>query len=234
MDHACGAAGRDPASVRLIVVTKSVSPEVVQALLLLGQRDLGENRVQQLVARADALGTDALETIAAAVPRWHMIGHLQRNKVRPLLEVCRVVHSVDSERLAVEIDRCAAGRGSSVDVMLEVNVAGESNKTGLAAGDAPRVTEQIMKLTHVQLRGLMTMAPLDGGPAAARNTFSDLRQLSERLRAAGAMPAASVDLSMGMSQDFEEAILEGATMVRVGSVLFEGLSHPRDEGIADA
>lgn len=224
--RACERAGRDPASVRLVAVTKSVGVEVIRELLALGLHDLGESQVQQLARRAAELGCDLSPPSArgdSVAPRWHMIGHLQRNKVRTLLPVCRVIHSVDSVRLAEEIATRAAALTPpvAVEALIEVNVAGEQSKSGLATVDAAGAIGVITRLPQIRIRGLMTMAPLSDDPQAARPHFVALRRLSEQFIREARLPATAADLSMGMSQDFAVAIEEGATLVRVGSRLFE-------------
>ncbi|MBW7904156.1 MAG: YggS family pyridoxal phosphate-dependent enzyme [Phycisphaerae bacterium] len=217
--------GRDPECVRLVAVTKYLDPASIGAVIHAGLTELGENRVQQLVARAAALGAgEPGGWPAAARPwRWHMIGHLQRNKVRALLRVCQVIHSVDSERLAAETEAEAARAERFVDVFVEVNVSGESSKQGVAAADAATLAEYVSRLRHVRLRGLMTMAPPSADPQRARPVFAGLRELLEKLRASGAVAETCGELSMGMTGDYEVAVEEGATVVRIGSALFEGL-----------
>lgn len=207
-----------------MAVTKSATPDQIRALLAQKQRDLGENRVQQLTARAALLGADLAspfdETAGGELPRWHMIGHLQRNKVKSLLECARTIHSVDSDRLAEQLERQAERIDAVVDVLLELNLAGESNKTGARPDEAARLAERIEGCPRLRLRGLMTMAPLDGGPAAARPCFARLRETLESLRRRGVVGDHCRELSMGMSGDYTVAIEEGATIVRVGSALF--------------
>lgn len=215
-------AGRDPAEVTLIAVTKSVPPSVIAVLRDLGMRHFGENRAPQLSARAADLGSD-LRGLAppvddgAAAPTWHMIGHVQRNKVKPLLRACRVVHSLDSARLADELEHHAAALSARVDVFLEVNVSGEAQKDGVAPEELAALHAHVASLAHLRICGLMAMAPLVAAGDAARPYFLRLKELS------GMLPAAMRGLSMGMSQDFEAAVECGATHVRIGSTLFEGL-----------
>ncbi len=219
---AAGRAGRDPAEVTLIAVTKSVAPPVIAALRELGVRHFGENRVPQLCERAAASGGDPRGLsppgdAAGAAPIWHMIGHLQRNKVKPLLRACRVVHSLDSARLADELQHHAAALGANVDVFLEVNVAGEAQKDGVPPEGLAALYAHVASLAQLRICGLMAMAPQDAPGDAARPHFLRLRELS------GLLPAAARGLSMGMSQDFEAAVECGATHVRIGSTLLEGL-----------
>lgn len=226
--RACARAARDPGQVRLIAVTKYVSPEILRAVVAAGVNDIGESRVQQLTQRARALGDHRLDwptphTAHDERPRWHMIGHLQRNKVKALLPYARIVHSLDSVRLAETLEHHATELGAAVDVFIEVNVAGEAAKTGAPPADLPGLVECVAGCPHLCLRGLMTMAPYAPGPETARPHFARLRELLAQLRAAGRVGPACVELSMGMSSDFAVAVEEGATFVRVGSALFEGL-----------
>jgi pyridoxal phosphate enzyme (YggS family) len=175
--------------------------------------ELGESRPQQLWEHAAALGDLAV--------RWHMIGHLQRNKVERTLPLVTMVHSVDSLRLAEAIDIAAAVVGHPMPVLLEVNVTGEAAKHGFAPAEIEPLLPQLLALEHIEIRGLMCIAGLDGGDEAARRDFAALRILRDRLRANCAANVRLDELSMGMSGDFEIAIEEGATIVRIGSALFE-------------
>lgn len=218
---ACRRARRPHADVRLVAVTKYAPLQAINALLSLGVADLGESHVQQLLKRAVALGHDDAGWIARnpSKPRWHMIGHLQRNKVNALLAVSRIVHSLDSLRLAEKLSERAAALNAPIDVFVEVNVSGEPAKTGVPPADAPRLVDAASRLPALTLRGLMTMAPYDPNPESARPCFSKLRELSHQIRRAGAPPTFT-ELSMGMSGDYLVAIEEGATVVRIGSALF--------------
>lgn len=207
--------GRAAGDVTLVAVTKTVNLEVIRALAELGVADLGESRVQQLVERA-------MQTSAAPV-RWHLVGHLQRNKVRTLLRHARIVHSLDSIRLADELDVEAGRIGAAVDAYCEVNVSGEASKQGVTPGEARELVAEAGRRQHLRIAGLMTMAPFSADAEAARPVFRALRELLAELRAAGAAPPACTGLSMGMSQDYRVAVEEGATCVRVGSALFDGV-----------
>lgn len=209
-------AGRPADSWRLVAVTKTVPAEVASALVGLGARDLGENRVPDLVRKAEVLREKQV--------RWHMIGHLQRNKVRKVVGVAELIHSVDSLRLAEEIDRVCAARGVSQNVLLEVNVSGEETKHGLTPARLPQAAVEIAALGNVRLCGLMTMAPIVSDAEETRGVFSALRRLGEALAREGLFAGDDYELSMGMTQDFEVAIEEGATLIRVGSALFEGVT----------
>ncbi len=219
MAQAAARAGRSAADVRLVAVTKYVELPVLRALLDLGVQDLGENRVQQLTQRAAALASDP-----AARPRWHMIGHLQRNKVRALLGACRMIHSLDSRRLADELEVEAQRSGRDVDVLIEVNVSGEQSKQGLTESAVGDLCEHLGRLSRLRLRGLMTMAPLVDDPQRVRPCFAKLRELLWELRRRGVVEADCRELSMGMTQDYVQAIEEGATLVRVGSALFRNVA----------
>jgi pyridoxal phosphate enzyme (YggS family) len=224
---ACQASGREAEAVRLVAVTKYVSTDVARALVAAGVQDLGENRAQQLVARAEACGAARSGWCGpddpAAGPCWHMIGHVQRNKVRPLLDHSRIIHSLDSKRLADALEARAASLGVEVDVLIEVNVAGEASKQGVDPGDVSPLVAALTDCRHLRLRGLMTMAPYNPDPEAARPVFVRLRELLAGLRSRGEVSDACRELSMGMSQDYGVAVEEGATVVRVGSALYENL-----------
>lgn len=215
---AARAAGRAADAVRLIAVTKYVDVATTRLLVDAGCRDLGESRPQQLWDKAAELS--ALEI------RWHMIGHLQRNKLRRTLPLVHLLHSGDSLRLLQEAN-AEAGRAGivRVPVLLEVNVSGDATKHGFKLEEAPRLADQLATLSYLDVRGLMCMAGLEGSEDDARRDFAKLRLLSERLRGEWAGRFTLNELSMGMSGDFEAAIAEGSTMVRIGSALFEGLDE---------
>jgi pyridoxal phosphate enzyme (YggS family) len=212
--EACQQAGRTPESVQLVAVTKYADLESVRALYDLGHRDFGESRPQQLVERAKQFPDDV---------RWHLIGHLQRNKVALVLPHVTLIHSVDSVRLVDQIDRDAGRLGLSPEILLEANVSGEAAKDGFAPDDLRAAWLEIIKRSHVRVTGLMTMAPLADNPAVARPVFAALRALRGEL-ATMSPGVALLHLSMGMSGDYLAAIAEGATIVRLGSRLFEPAS----------
>jgi pyridoxal phosphate enzyme (YggS family) len=226
-------AKREPSEVTLIAVTKTAGPEQIREVLQLGIGDLGENRVQQLVQRAGQLNeflTRQLSGGNATVPdkiRWHMIGHLQRNKVKPIIPFVGMVHSVDSLRLAEEIDAAGLKAGKRIPVLLQVNASEEAQKSGVAVGAAVHLAEQIDTMPNVQLSGLMTMAAFEAKEAEVRQTFTRTREIFEEMKWNKIGGTSLKHLSMGMSNDFEHAIAEGATMVRIGSLLFGG--KPWDE-----
>jgi pyridoxal phosphate enzyme (YggS family) len=203
-------AGRDEAEVRLVVVTKDVPPERVREALAEGACDLGENRAQEMLAKMAALAD------AAPAPRWHFIGVLQRNKVRLVVGRAALIHSVDSVALGRAVAARARAAGAVQEALLEVNVAGEPTKHGVAPAEVGEAARALAAEPGIALRGLMTIAPADD-PAAARGAFRTLRSLRDEL--AAELPGL-VELSMGMSADFEAAIEEGATIVRVGTAIF--------------
>lgn len=210
---ACGRSSRDPASVTLVAVTKSAPAEDAAALARLGVTDLAENRADALAEKRAALDAAGLRV------RWHLIGHLQTNKARRVLPSVDVLHSLDRpsliDALAAEVSRAARG---PLPVFIQVNVSGETSKGGFAERDLADALNAARAAGRFDVRGLMTMAPLDGGAAAARPVFRRLRELRDEALGRGYLGAP--DLSMGMSQDFEVAVEEGATHVRVGSLLF--------------
>jgi pyridoxal phosphate enzyme (YggS family) len=214
---ACRRAGRVRSEVTLVAVTKSVTTEMAQQLLKLGIHDLGENRPQELWRKAAAL---------KGALHWHLIGHLQRNKVEKTLPLVRMIHSVDSVRLLDALEAEAAKRGQPLDVLLECNVSGEASKHGFAVAEVCGLAAVLLALQHVHVRGLMTMAAFEANPENCRPTFAGLRRLGEKLGRQLAAPHDMTELSMGMSNDFEVAIEEGATIIRLGTVLFEGLAAP--------
>ncbi len=213
---ACARAGRHRADVTLVAVTKTVSPEVAAALHGLGVPDLAENRPQELWRKAAAL---------PATVRWHMIGHLQRNKVERTLPLVCLIHSVDSVRLLQAIDAEAERRGVPVEVLLEVNASGEASKGGFRPAEVPGLAPALVSLRRVRVRGLMTMAAYEEDPQKTRPTFAGLRALRDRLQGEVGAAHSLSHLSMGMTNDFEVAVEEGATLVRPGTVLFEGLGE---------
>lgn len=204
--------GRDPGSVRLVAVTKNFPAGDVEAAYFHGQHVFGENRVQELAAKA-----------AELAPRidcqWHMIGTLQTNKVKYLTGLVSLIHSVDSVKLLEIIQGRAERMGLAQGVLLQVNVSGEDTKHGFEPSGLDALLEGREKFPHVRIQGLMTMAPYYQDPELARPVFARLRELRDRLAADHAMPELS-ELSMGMTGDYRQAIAEGATLVRIGSAIF--------------
>ncbi len=209
---AAHAAGHNPADIRLVAVSKYVDAATAAELVAAGCNDLGESRPQELWDKA------ASPPLAGV--RWHLIGRLQRNKVRRTLPLVELIHSIDSERLLKEIDEQAAALDLTPRVLLEVNCSGEAAKQGFTQEALRAILPMLAGLAHVRVEGLMSMAPLEGDLNAARRTFAALRALRDKLALACPPNVALRELSMGMSGDFEAAIAEGATIVRVGSLLF--------------
>ncbi len=204
-------AGRDPAAITIVAVTKGHPIAAAREALTAGLPDIGESRVQE-----------ALEKMAAwpdAPVRWHLIGHLQRNKAKHAVGRFALIHSLDSVRLAEAVDKEGAAAGLVPDVLVQVNVVREPQKSGVAPEQAELLVARVAGLPHLKLCGLMTMAPLTGDVALQRETFRGLRELRDRLTVDLRLSTLNV-LSMGMSNDFEIAVEEGATMLRLGTVLF--------------
>jgi pyridoxal phosphate enzyme (YggS family) len=204
-------AGRDPDSVRLVVVTKAVDRERINEAVAAGATILGENRVQEAREKIEKLGS---------VASWHLIGHLQANKARHAVKLFDLIHSVDNRELAAEIDKQAARIGKVQNVLIEVNIAGEASKAGMAVKNAPALVREIAKHRNITVRGLMTIPPFSEKPEDSRPYFCVLRELAESIARENIPNAAMRELSMGMSNDFEVAVEEGATLVRVGTAIF--------------
>lgn len=205
------ACGRDPETVRLVAVSKTVGPDGVAAALAGGARDFGENRPDQIAAKAPAFPE----------ARWHFIGNIQSRRIPDIVRTAALIHSLHEERHAVKIDRAAAALGKVQDVLIEVNVSGEASKSGVVPADAPALVLACSRLPHVRVLGLMTMAP-QGDSAVATATFRGLAELADEIRAQ--LPAAEAavftELSMGMSEDWRAALACGATIVRIGRAIF--------------
>ena len=216
--RAAEASGRAPDAVRLVAVTKYVDAAAAAGLVAAGCRDLAESRPQELWSKHGALGE--LASASGERVHWHLVGHLQRNKVRRTLPLVEWIHSVDSERLLAAIDGEAPSH-SPVKVLLEVNTSGEAAKHGLAPDAVEPLLAAATRFPRVAICGLMTMAALEGGAAVAARNFASLRELRDRLRPCVPECVALDELSMGMSGDFEAAVREGATMVRIGTALWE-------------
>ena len=211
VNAACLRAGRDPKSVTLIAVSKTKPAQAVQEAYEAGARDFGENKVQEILQKQPALPQDI---------RWHMIGHLQRNKVHQVIGKAVLIHAVDSLRLAEQIEQEAAKRNLDVDVLLEINVAKEESKYGFFLEDAEEAIRQISSLPHVHIKGLMTIAPFVENPEENRGIFQKLYQFSVDINDKNIDNVTMGVLSMGMTVDYEVAVEEGATMVRVGTGIF--------------
>jgi hypothetical protein len=217
---ACARAGRDPGAVTLVAVSKTVPADALRDAVEAGLSLFGENRVQEGLAKSP-------EVPGA---RWHLVGPLQSNKARRAMEVFEVIESVDSVELAGRLDRLARDLrpGERYPILLQVNVDDDPAKAGFDPADLPRAVDSIAGMDALEVRGLMTIGRLVDRPEAARPTFRALRETSGRLRAAGAR--IGPDLSMGMTDDFELAVEEGATIVRVGRALFGERDHDHEHG----
>jgi hypothetical protein len=237
----CARSSRDPHSVKLVIVTKSASLEAVKEVIRLGCTDLAENRVQQLKkvslqiaefldahSRREASCGDNVHSPrgeAAGLPKqvnWHMVGHLQRNKVRQVMPIVSFIHSVDTLRLAEEINTSAAKLKLCPKVLLQINTSNEPQKYGVPTGAAIHLAEQIETLPNLKLCGLMTMAPLTRNSDLVRECFVRARELFIEMRGEKIVGPQFIELSMGMSSDYQIAIEEGATILRIGSAIFAG------------
>lgn len=209
---ACKRAGRPREDVLLIAVSKTKPVELIREIMETGTKDFGENKVQEMCSK--------IEEIKEPL-NWHLIGHLQRNKVKYIVDKACLIHSVDSLRLAEEIQKEAVKKGvDKVPVLIEVNMAQESSKDGINASETEELVREIAKLPNVQIRGLMTIAPFVDDPEENRVHFQAMRRLRDQLKAMDIPGVEMTELSMGMTNDFEVAIEEGATMVRVGTAIF--------------
>jgi len=212
IDAAARSAGRDPSSVRLIAVSKTFPLAAIREAWAAGHRDFGENRVQEGLRKIDE---------ASDLPiRWHLIGHLQTNKARRAVEAFSTIQSVDSVELLEKLDRMAVDAGAAPELLIQVDLARESTKFGASPDEARRLLDVAERCRAVRTVGLMTLPPLPDTPEDARPWFRQLRELRDRWMADGVPAAMLRELSMGMSGDFEVAVQEGATMVRVGTAIF--------------
>lgn len=209
--EACRRAGRSREEVTLIAVSKTKPMSMIEELLPLGVVDFGENKVQELTAKEEALPSHI---------RWHMIGHLQRNKVKYLVDKAFLIHSVDSLRLAEAVSQEAGKKGVTANILIEVNVAGEDSKFGVRPEETAALAEAISKLPNIAVNGLMTIAPFVENAEENREVFRNLRKLSVDIEEKKFNNVTMAVLSMGMTGDYEVAIEEGATMVRVGTGIF--------------
>ncbi len=214
---ACKRAGRSRGDVHLIAVSKTKPLAMIRQASELGIRDFGENWVQELTQKYAELGNAVT---------WHLIGHLQRNKVKYVIDKAAVIHSVDSVRLAQEIQKEAEKRDLCAKILIEINIGGEATKSGVAPEQTAALIEEIAGLSRVQIKGLMTVAPYEEDPEACRVYFKRMEKLRRQIEALGLPGVEMRELSMGMSGDFEVAIEEGATMIRVGSAIFGARVYP--------
>lgn len=211
MAAAAARAGRDPAGIRLMAVSKTVEPERIRQAIDAGIGLLGENYVQEAREKIPAVGQAV---------QWHMIGHLQTNKVKYVVTLFDWIHSVDRLELAQELSRRAGQHCRTLNVLIEINVSGEASKNGARPADVLELARQVAALPNLSVRGLMTMPPYSDDPENSRPYFVALRRLRDELAAAALPGVAMAELSMGMTDDFEVAIEEGATIIRVGRAIF--------------
>jgi pyridoxal phosphate enzyme (YggS family) len=211
MDQSATKAGRDPGEITLVAVSKTVEPARVRDAIEAGVTILGENYIQEARGKIEEIGRGV---------QWHMVGHLQSNKAKYAVTLFDCIHSIDSISLAREIDRRAAQKGRSLRVLVEVNLSGEATKFGIGPDDALDLIRQGASLKNISFEGLMTMPPYFYDPEKARPYFIRLRELRDRIQGEGIEGVKMGELSMGMSGDFEAAIEEGATMIRVGTAIF--------------
>jgi pyridoxal phosphate enzyme (YggS family) len=209
--RAADRAGRDPSSITLIAVSKTFGAEAIRAAAAAGQVDFGENKVQEALPKIDATADLTL--------RWHLVGHLQSNKAKKAGRF-DVIQSIDSPSLLAKIDAAAAALGRRIDLLVQIDLAGEPTKFGAREEELASIFDVARSATHVRIVGLMLLPPEVGDPNQARPYFRALRELRHRLLGAGVDPSMVTELSMGMSHDFEAAVEEGATMVRVGTAIF--------------
>ncbi len=204
-------AGRDPSAVKLISVTKTIDAERIREAVSAGAAVLGENRVQEAKEKIEKLGS---------IASWHLIGHLQSNKAKYAVKLFDLIHSVDNIGLAREIDKQAAKINKVQDILIEVSIAGEAAKAGVAVSETTALVRAASQLKNISIKGLMTVPPLLDNPEAVRPYFKKLREIAANIAQENIPGGSMQELSMGMSGDFEVGIEEGATMVRVGSAIF--------------
>jgi pyridoxal phosphate enzyme (YggS family) len=227
---AAAKAGGKAGDVRLVAVSKTRTPDEIRAAILAGVTDLGENKVQEITSKYDILRIFTKNSAKNRNIKWHMIGHLQRNKVKYIVDKVSLIHSVDSLRLAGEIDRRVSPDGGVMDVLLQVNASAEESKSGVAPDDVRRLASDIVEnCGSVRIRGLMTIVPFADDPEDVRRYFSEVRALYDAV--GSEYRSERLDfrwLSMGMTHDFEVAVEEGANMVRVGAGIFGPRTYAHD------
>lgn len=214
ISKACEACGRNPNEVTLVGVSKVFPVEYAKAAVLAGLKDLGENRVQELVPKHDTLLNEGL------APNWHLIGTLQKNKVKYIIGKTKLVHSVDSIDLALEIDKRSKSAGIVTDILLQANVSGEESKHGFAPDELKDAIETLNRCDSICVRGMMTMAPIEQYEGQALEVFKETKRIFDELKSISKNPDLWNVLSMGMSQDFEAAIASGSTHIRIGTSIF--------------
>lgn len=227
---ACDRSGRAREEVLLIAVSKTKPASMVREAMEAGIRDFGENKVQELCEKAEEIdgpsGHPADQSGAGAL-NWHLIGHLQRNKVKYVVNRACLIHSVDSLRLAEEIQKEAEKKDCHADILIEVNIGDEESKSGIAKEEAVELIKAVAGLPRVHIKGLMAIAPIVAEPEESRPYFHEMARLREEIRSMELPGVEMRELSMGMTGDFEVAIEEGATMVRVGTAIFGGRNYNR-------
>ena len=201
--------GREPEDIKLIAVTKTYPIEAMNEAIRLGVTDIGENKPQEI--------RDKFDNVSPV--NWHLIGHLQTNKVKYIIDRCTLIHSVDSIKLMAEIDRQAQNHNRDIDILIQVNISGEESKSGIAPDELPSLLEYAKNLTNTHVKGLMTIAPKCDIDEVSRH-FSNMKELFDQTAKQSYRNVTMTELSMGMSGDFETAIKHGATMVRIGSLIF--------------
>jgi pyridoxal phosphate enzyme (YggS family) len=216
---ACSKVDRDPGAITIVAVSKGRTPEQIRQAVQAGLTDIGENKVQEALLKHRLLSTvnSELSTI-----KWHMVGHLQSNKVKEAVEIFDLIQSVDSLRLAEEIDKQAARIKKIQDILIEVKTSAEESKFGLKPEETIEVIKEVAKFKNISIKGLMTIAPIMDNPQDARPYFRMLRELKDRINSLSTVNRELLTLSMGMTDDFEVAIAEGSNMVRIGRAIFGG------------
>ena len=216
---AARSAGRDPASVRLVAVSKTFPIESIAEAFAAGQRDFGENRVQEALQKID-LALQKIDRSADQSIRWHLLGHLQTNKARKAAPAFAMIQSVDSVELIHKLDQAAADEAHTPQLLIQVDLAGETTKFGVPPGEVPQLFEAAAACRAARVVGLMTLPPFPETPEESRPWFRQLRELRDQWQASGVPASMLRELSMGMSGDFEVAVPEGATMLRIGTAIF--------------
>jgi PLP dependent protein len=209
--------GRDPSEIRLVAVTKTVPIEAIRTAFGAGQTIFGENRVQEALQKVAYLSSEC---------EWHLIGHLQSNKVKQAVKLFSLIHSIDSISLAEALHKCALQESKIQKILIQVNISGESSKFGVNVSQLPDLVRSIAQMSGLQMDGLMTIPPLMEDPEQVRSIYRELKCLSESLTQWGAVRSSRWELSMGMSHDYEVAVQEGATLVRIGTAIFGNRNQP--------
>ena len=212
IQSAAAAAGRAGVGIRLVAVSKTFPPETIRQAIAAGVSDIGENYIQE--------ARDKFEALQGTAVKWHFIGRLQTNKAKQAVRMFDLIHTLDSYKLALELDRCARRLHKIQPVLIQVNVAGEATKAGVAPEEALSLVRQAAALENIAVKGLMTMPPYFNAPERVRPFFGALRQLRDRIRHEEIANIGMEELSMGMTGDFEAAVAEGATLVRIGTAVF--------------